>query len=241
MVWSLRRLGGRLRVLLALAAALAATSAAAQEIAEEGRIPGVPEPSIASNLPPELADPGGIRKALAGRGVTFAINYIGEVLANPTGGFAQGTFYDGRLDVELRVDLDKLIGWRGLTFFTNAYQIHGDSISANDLGVLMPVSFIEALPSTRLFELWLEQKLLDGRLSIRFGQLAADAEFFIAEGGGNFINSTFAWTTISSDNIPIGGPIFPIATPGVRVSFEPNDNLKIMAGLWNGDPVGPCR
>src|SRR4051812_42944252 len=103
---------GRLRVLPALAAALAATPAAAQEVGEEGRIPGLPESSIASSLPPGLADPGGIRAALAGRGVTFVINYIGEVLANPTGGFAQGTFYDGRLDLELRVDLDKLIGWR---------------------------------------------------------------------------------------------------------------------------------
>lgn len=240
MVWSLRRLRGRLRVLLALAAALAATSAAAQEISEEGRIPGVPEPSIASNLPPELADPGGIRKALAGRGVTFAINYIGEVLANPTGGFAQGTFYDGRLDLELRVDLDRLIGWRGLTFFTNAYQIHGDSISANDLGVLMPVSFIEAMPSTRLFELWLEQKLLDGRLSIRFGQLAADSEFLISDGAGAFLNSTWGWPSIAGVNLPDGGPAYPLAAPGARVAFSPNDQLSILAGVFSGDPAGDC-
>ncbi len=61
---------------------------------------------------------------------------------------------------ELAVDLEKAIGWKGLTFFTNGYQIHGQSISALNLGVLMPVSFIEALPSTRLFELWLQQELL---------------------------------------------------------------------------------
>jgi porin len=120
------------------------------------------------------------------------------------------------------------------------FQIHGTSISGVNLGSLALISNIEAFPSMRLFELWLEQKLLDDNLSIRIGQLAADAEFFIVVGGGNFINSTFGWTSISSDNIPIDGPIYPIATPGVRLGFQPNENPKVVAGLWNGDPVGPC-
>ena len=141
--------------------------AAAQTIEQEGdRIPGIPETSIAVNLPPEFRDPGGVRAMLAGRGVTYAVNYIGDMLGNPVGGFAQGTRYIGRLDLELGVDLEKAIGWKGLTFFTNGYQIHGQSISALNLGALMPVSFIEALPSTRLFELWLEQKLLDDHLYV---------------------------------------------------------------------------
>ena len=41
---------------------------------------GIPTPSIASSFPQELADPGGIRSALARRGITFGVNYIGEVL-----------------------------------------------------------------------------------------------------------------------------------------------------------------
>ena len=53
----------------------------------------------------------------------------------------------------------------------------------------MPVSFIEAMPSTRLFELWLEQKLLDDHLSFRFGQLSADTEFIISKGAGAFLNA----------------------------------------------------
>ena len=124
--------------------------------------PGIPEPSIAVNFPRDFGDPGGVRTALAGRGITYAINYIGEVLGNPVGGFVQGTRYDGRLEVALTVDMQKAIGWPGLTFFTNGYQIHGQSISALNLGVLMPVSFIEALPATRLFELWL-RAAADGR------------------------------------------------------------------------------
>ena len=170
----------------------------------------------------------------------YAVNYIGEVLGNPVGGFQQGTRYDGRLEVAVTVDMEKAIGWRGLTFFTNGYQIHGQSISALNLGVLMPVSFIEALPTTRLFELWLEQKLLDDRLSIRFGQLAVDSEFMISEGAGAFLNASWGWPSIAGINLPDGGPAYPLAAPAARLAFNPNDSLGFLVGLYSGDPAGDC-
>jgi len=54
---------------------------------ESGRIPGLPEPSIGTSLPRDLADPGSVRSAFAKRGIIFGVNYIGEVLGNPTGGW----------------------------------------------------------------------------------------------------------------------------------------------------------
>lgn len=238
--WLRRSPSLRAGLIAALVGALG-LPAAAQTIEQEGdRVPGLPEPSIAVNLPPEWRDPGGIRAALAGRGVTYAVNYIGDVLGNPIGGFDTGVFHDGRLEVALTVDLEKAIGWDGLTFFTNAYQIHGRSISATDLGVLMPVSFIEALPSTRLFELYLEQKLLDDHLSIRFGQLAADSEFLISEGAGAFLNATWGWPSIAGVNLPDGGPAYPLAAPGARLAFNPDDNLGFLVGIYSGDPAGNC-
>lgn len=236
-----RRGSHAITVLAAALASIIALPAVAQTIEQEGdRVPGLPEPSIAINLPPEWRDPGGVRAALAGRGVTYAVNYIGEVLGNPVGGFNTGAFYDGRLEVALTVDLEKAIGWDGLTFFTNAYQIHGRSISATDLGLLMPVSFIEAVPATRPFELYLEQKLLDDHLSIRFGQLAADSEFMISEGAGAFLNATWGWPSIAGVNLPNGGPAYPLAAPGARLAFNPNDTLGFLFGIYSGDPAGDC-
>jgi porin len=133
-----------------------------------------------------------------------------------------------------------MLGLKGLSFFANGYQIHGESITAEDLGALMPVSFIEATPATRLFELWLEQKLLDDKISIRFGQLAADSEFLLSEGGGAFINGTWGWPSITAANLPQGGPAYPLATPGVRVAFTPNDQVTFMVGAYNGRPAGDC-
>lgn len=217
------------------------SSALAQTAEEESdRIPGLPETSIAVNFPREFADPGGVRRLLAGRGITYAVNYIGDAMENPVGGYSRDGRYIGRLDLELNVDLQKAIGWEGLRFFANAYQIHGQSITAMNLGALMPVSFIEALPSTRLFELYLEQKLFGDHLTFRFGQLSADSEFVISESGAAFLNGSFGWPSLIGINLPDGGPSYPLAAPGARLAFKPNDTLSFLFGLFSGDPAGDC-
>lgn len=243
MLCSLQRLTRRSRALLAIfaAAGLGGTGARAQTIEQQsGRVPGLPQPSIGTSLPHALADPGEVRSALARRGIIFGINYIGEVFANPTGGMRQSAVYDGRVELEVQADLGKSLGLRGLTFFANGYQIHGQSISAANLGVLMPVSFIEADPATRLSEVWLEQKLFEDRVSIRIGQLAADTEFMLSEGGAALLNGTWGWPSIANTNMPGNGPGYPLASPGVRIAFNPNDQIAALVGVFNGNPAGDC-
>jgi carbohydrate-selective porin OprB len=61
------------------------------------------------------------------------------------------------------------------------FQIHNTGgIRGNYVGSFNTISNIEAQATTRLSELWYEQKLGD-TFSVRFGQLAADAEFLIAD------------------------------------------------------------
>lgn len=104
----------------------------------------------------------------------------------------------------------------------------------------MPVSFIEATPATRLFELYFDQKLFNDKVSVRFGQLAADSEFILSDGAGAFLNGTWGWPSITAEAMPNGGPAYPLATPGVRVAFNPNDQVALLVGLFNGNPAGPC-
>src|ERR1700761_7462530 len=49
-------------------------------------------------------------------GIKFAATYIGEVLGNPSGGAKQSAIYEGRLNLALDVDLEKLAGFKQLTF-----------------------------------------------------------------------------------------------------------------------------
>jgi len=201
---------------------------------------GVPEGSALSSLWPRVETLGGLRPALAPNGIAISGNYIGEVLGNPSGGVEQSTHYDGLLDVHVDADMEQMIGWKGLCFHTNMFQIHGTSISAENLFSLAAASNIEAFPSTRLDEFWFEQSLFQQKLSFRLGLLAADTEFMFADSAGAFIDSTFGWTTLSSDNLPFGGPIYPFASPGVLVTVTPNDSLKLMTAVYDDNPIGDC-
>lgn len=221
-------------------AALSILGASGASAAEAAKTSGVPDPSIATSLPRDLADPGGVRASLASRGITYGLNYIGDFFGVTSGGLRRGGKYVGRLEFTTDIDMEKLIGWRGLTFHANAYQIHGQSITGENVGSLAPVSFIEATPATRLFELWLEQSLIEGKVSVRFGQLAADSEFLTSEGGGAFINGTFGWPTITASNLPDGGPAYPLATPGVRIKVSPDERLTFLAGFFNGEVAHAC-
>jgi porin len=199
---------------------------------------GIPAKSIARILP-EHGDFDGSRKALAGRGITYEWNYVGEWQADVAGGVSRGSVYIGRLEGVIDVDLAKLMGWQGLTFHANGFQIHGSGLSREHVGNLMTVSYIEALATTRLSELWLEQKVLGDKLGIRVGQLVADTEFNTSRYAFQFINSTFGWPAIFAANLPSGGPAYPLATPGVRAKFEPDKTLSLLLAVFNGDPAGP--
>jgi porin len=194
---------------------------------------GIPEDVIVA------IDPGGVRRALSRHGIEAGGLYYGEAFAN-SGGFNQGGKYDGVLELYLKADMHKLGFWKGLCFHADGYQIHGQSITADNIGSLMPVSNLEATPATRLFELWLEQHMFGDKLAVKFGQLAADAEFVISEGGGFFLNGTWGWPSITAADLPSGGPAYPLATPGVRVAVTPNDNFQLLVGVYNGDPAPPC-
>jgi porin len=100
-------------------------------------------------------------------GVKFAATYIGEVLGNASGGLKQGSVYEGRLNLAVDVDLQKLVGLDKLTFHANMFQIHGDGLSRSNLQNFFTVSGIEALPSTRLYEAFFEKQWGAKKVSLK--------------------------------------------------------------------------
>jgi porin len=186
-----------------------------------------------------LGDVLGPRKGLEQDGVQLQATYIGETLGNVTGGLRRGAVTLGRLEMVLHADLEALLDWTGAVFHVNAYEIHGNGLTASRIGNLLAVSNLEARPSARLFDLWLEQQLFDGRLSLRGGQLAADDEFAVSTNAANFINSAFGWPAFLGLSLPSGGPAYPLATPGFRIRAAPSESISVTAAVFNGDPAGP--
>jgi porin len=206
----------------------------------------LPPPNVASSpFDPwtQLRDIENARAALANKGVQFQAIYFGDLLGNPSGGVRQGATYVGRLGLIVDADLEKILGWNGATFHASIHQIHGHGLSGDNLDNLLVVSGIEALPATRLFNLWIEQKFAGGMVSIRVGQLSTQVaptqEFFVSQYGSLFVNATFGWPAITAINLPSGGPTYPQATPGIRLKVSPDDQLTLLFAVFNGDPAGP--
>ncbi len=202
-------------------------------------VTGAPQSSLSSSLPEPFRSFGGLRPILAQQGITFQLNYLSDPEVNVSGGLKQGGGYAGRLEAIVDADLETASGLKGATFHVGAYQIHGDGPSQHLIGDLSFESDVEALPTTRLDEIWLEQKLLNDRASVRLGQLAADVEFSTSPSLDLIIGGAFGWHPAFAANLPSGGPAYPFATPGVRLKYEPTDNIAILAALFDGDPAGP--
>ena len=79
------------------------------------------------------------------------------------------------------------------------------------------------------------------KASLRFGQLAADVEFFTSGYASQFISAAFGTPPGFSANLPSGGPAYPFATPGVRLKLDPDKNTSLLAAIFNGDPAGPAN
>jgi porin len=219
-----------------LTSALVACGAAAQDNTRPLRPPA---PCDASETLASRWTIQGFPKDLDATGLQICLNYTGEVLANLKGGLRTGPIYEGKLEGIVHADLQTLMGWPGATVHANFLQTHGRGLSRYYLGNLLTVSGIEALPSTRLQEVWLEQEI-GTWASIRIGQTAVDSEFLTSDYAGLFVNATFGWPAITAAALPSGGPAYPLSTPGLRIRIKPPDTpLTLLLAVFNGDPAGP--
>jgi porin len=197
-----------------------------------------PQPTIATSLPAG-GDPTGTRRWLAERGVTFGLVHTVDAFSNLSGGIKRGSIVGGKLEAIVGMDLGRLAGLDGLSFYSNVFQLHGDSGPGRNLvGNINTISNIEALPTTRLSEIWLEQQLFNGKASLRAGQLVVDTEFLFSQYFSFFMSSD--WPTNPAVNIPSGGAAYPLSTPGVRLKVDPTPQTTALLGVFNGDPAGQC-
>ena len=172
-------------------------------------------------------------------GIKFAATYISEVLGNPSGGAKQSAVYEDRINLAVDADLQKLFGQNGLAFHANVFQIDGGGLSRGALFNLLDVSGIEALPTTRLYEIWLEKKWNGDKMALRAGQLAADSEFATSKYTDVFTNASLGWPGIFALNLPSGGPSPPLAAMGARFRADVTDNLTLVGAVFDGNAAGP--
>jgi porin len=246
---------GRLRLLPRLA--LAAAFIAALATLAAGPVSATPPPVAPAPQPDASGAPGsggavrgfnrqsslfgdlfGIRKALSKKGVTLTASETSEELGNLGGGVRRGFVYDGLTQMDLQADLSRSIGLYGGTLNLSALQVHGHSLSAENLDTLQTASGIEADQTSRVWELWYQQLLnRENTLDVKIGQQSLDQEFIVNQNSLLFVNTMFGWPMLPSADLPSGGPAYPLSALGVRLRARPAPAITLLAGVFNGNPA----
>jgi len=182
-------------------------------------------------------DWGGTRTKMTDNGVVFGLQLYHDVMGNPTGGIERGLVTSGGVVMSLNLDFEKMTGLKGSSFYADSYYIYGPNLTFAKIGNIMPVNDVAVYNSLRLHDLWYQQEFLDGKISLRVGQIAADDEFLITNCGLTFINGTFTWAPLTANNLPSAGPGYPLATPGARLKLAPIEQFSLMAAVFDGDPA----
>jgi porin len=226
--------------------------------AEAAPAPGMPElPTTSSASEPEglngqllsvwkqqylTGDWDGFRDEMLNHGVALSPVWLGEVFGNPSGGMKQGVISDGLFNVALDLDLDRMTNGAvdGMLIHANALYIYGSSLSAQDVGDFSNTSNLAAYNTVRLQELWLQKWFWQKRVSLKIGNMAVDNEYFQSASASLFLNGTFGAFTFIGSNVP-NAPVYPVASPGIRLQFLPTSRFYVMAGVYgmddNSDPA----
>ena len=211
---------------LILVAALAAPASAADNVAG---------PFLADQ-PPLSGNWFGFRDTLAEWGITSDIRYATNVQASVLGGRRTGQAYAGQFGVDVSVDLQKLAGVPGLTFDVAGDWGSGTNLS-DDIGNFFPVAQFFEGRKLRLYNLYLEQSLFDGRLDLKVGRFSTGADFLTAPAGVSLVNEALNPIVLAIQaNVP-GVTAEPNATWGSRVLGRPTESLSLSLGAFYSDPT----
>lgn len=202
-------------------------------------------PAQAEDAPDHAAttlsgDWGGTRGDLWRRGIALEGGLRFDSLHNH-GGARDGTQTVRHLELKLRADLEKLMGWHSAVAYFNTVTDGGAGINAQLTGSLMGVSNIEVpVPTTRLFHAWVQKGFLDDRVSVLAGIYPIDSEFFTMDSASTLLHPAYGTPAdLALTNAP---SVFNNAAFGIRAKWQSSDReLYAMGALMDGIPNDPAH
>ena len=188
-------------------------------------------------LPQEhlFGDWAGVRTSLEARGITPTLTFVMDALGNPTGGMRQGFRQASNLGLDVQFDLDKLFGLGGASFDVSFSERFGSSLSKEDIGNVFSVQQVFGGETERLVNLAYQQRLLDDRVVVRVGRIAAGDDFLVSPYNYVFVQNAFDGNPVGVFFNAPGMSAYPTATWGGVVTARPTERTYVMGGLYNGD------
>ena len=205
-------------------------------------LPCVASSALADDAPDFAAttlsgDWGGARTEVWEKGLHFEAGYKVDVLQGHKGS-STATRNVRHLDLKLRADLDRLLGWQDAVAYLNVIDDRGNGSNAH-AGSLMGISNIEVpVPTARVFHAWVQKGFFDDRLSLLAGIYPIDSEFFTMESAANLLHPAYGTSAdLALTNTP---SIFNNAAFGLRGKLLSDDRtLYAMGAVLDGVPNDP--
>ena len=209
-----------------------------------GPLPGemMANPATPTDLlhrPYLTGDPGNLRSNLAEHGVTFDLQELNDYFGVLHGDTRNGHDDDwNRVRLTIDVDFDKLAHVPGLTFHVTGLNQSGGNIGQNTMTLANPSSLPSA-QTTRLDSFWLQEKLFNGVLILRAGQLAQQDFYGVQEYGGTYLLEPlgYAYGNLFGN---VNATFDPAGKPAVEVQLHPFGGFYAKTMFQNGqsNPYG---
>jgi porin len=204
--------------------------------------PQLPQPQHPPHSTPDNVDTGkpfsqwqrltddwfGWRPTLDDQGITIQASIgtaFGKVFRGGTDTSSVGYSYLFNLNVT--VDTQRLLDWKGGTVFANFRNQNGKQHSLD--GAFQGTSHVYSLERTQISELWFEQVLLDGMLRFKAGKIDANTEFAYVANGAEFLNDSMSYSPTIRDFPTDPDP----AIGGVAFAY-PNEHIYVGLGVFDG-------
>ena len=182
-----------------------------------------------------FGDWAGARTWLEQRGITPTVTFVMDALGNPTGGMQHGFRQASNLNVDLRSDLQKLLGLAGASLEVSFSERFGSSLSGEDIGNVFTVQQVFGGQTYRLVDVAYLQQLFDGGVEFRVGRIAAGDDFLVSPYNYVFVQNGFDGNPVGIFFNAPGMTAYPNATWGGLMKLKPTERMYAMVGLYNGD------
>jgi porin len=158
---------------------------------------------------------------------------------NVAGGVRTGPVLLNKIQVSGTVNGEP-IGLPGLSVHAQVFRTDGASLSSR-VGDIQTVSNIEAVPTYRLFEAWIEKRFGGGdpRFALRAGLMDLNSDFDSVQTASLFVNSSHGIGPDLSRSGRSGPSIFPVSAAGVRASWLPSKRWTFRGAAFDGVPGDP--
>jgi len=174
----------------------------------------------------------GFRDKLRNLGITPSGSYYSALQTNVTGGPHQIWGYVGQLTTSVDFNFEKLLKIPGMSFYFSDLWGTGSNLTAS-LGSVFPVNPDYAV-GAYLGEIYLQQKFLDGDLTLAAGRLGAEYTFAGLPVFSNYVSGAINSTPeslIANDLSFVGPP--PGLEWGAQAIYNVTPALQVAAGVFN--------